>query len=159
MTSPAASYLTAGSKGEPQVDVEAIRADITAQLDVRDPYHAWQRLLERRFSPFLDHRLSLEAHRLQLLRDTAELIVLPSMAHRIEFLPHQVNAAKKVLHKMNGRALLADEVGLGKTIEAGLVMKELVVRGLADPFSRPAAWRSRTGVGGVLVMNVNDRSS
>ena len=34
-----------------------------------------------------------------------------------------------------------------------------VVRGLAEPFSRPAAWRSRTGVGGVYVMNVNDRSS
>jgi hypothetical protein len=35
----------------------------------------------------------------------------------------------------------------------------LVVRGLAEPFSRPAAWRSSTGVGGVLVMKVNDRSS
>ena len=35
----------------------------------------------------------------------------------------------------------------------------LVSRGLDDPFSRPAAWRSSTGVGGVLVMKVNDRSS
>lgn len=31
---------------------------------------------------------------------------------------------------MNGKAILADEVGLGKTIEAGLILKEYMVRGL-----------------------------
>lgn len=41
---------------------------------------------------------------------------------------YQVEAAVSVLSRMHGRAVLADEVGLGKTIEAGLVLKELDVR-------------------------------
>jgi len=41
---------------------------------------------------------------------------------------YQVDAAARVLSAMHGRAVLADEVGLGKTIEAGLILKELDVR-------------------------------
>lgn len=48
----------------------------------------------------------------------------------MSFLPHQIDTAKTAIEEMNGRAILADEVGLGKTIEAGLIMKELMVRGL-----------------------------
>lgn len=47
-----------------------------------------------------------------------------------DFLEHQINAAKTVIQEMNGRAILADEVGLGKTIEAGLILKEYMIRGL-----------------------------
>ncbi len=43
---------------------------------------------------------------------------------------HQQKAALKILRDMRGKALLADEVGLGKTIEAGLVLKEYMLRGL-----------------------------
>lgn len=35
---------------------------------------------------------------------------------------------------MNGKAILADEVGLGKTVEAGLILKEYMIRGLAKNF-------------------------
>ena len=47
-------------------------------------------------------------------------------------LPHQMDTAHKVLFQMSGRAILADEVGLGKTIEAGLILKEYLVRGLVS---------------------------
>jgi len=50
---------------------------------------------------------------------------------RFEPFPHQLEAAARVLRHMQGRAILADEVGLGKTIEAGLVLSELRLRGLA----------------------------
>ncbi len=44
--------------------------------------------------------------------------------------PHQIETAKRVLFEMNGRALIADEVGLGKTIEAGLIASEMHHRGI-----------------------------
>ncbi len=53
---------------------------------------------------------------------------------RLRFEPfgYQLEAAARVLRHMQGRAILADEVGLGKTIEAGLVLSELRLRGLSD---------------------------
>ncbi len=74
-------------------------------------------------------RLRRDAESLALLPGFESLIALDH--NRIEELPHQIDVAMRVLRQMGGRALLADEVGLGKTIEAGLVLKELAVRGLA----------------------------
>ncbi len=45
---------------------------------------------------------------------------------------HQLQVLKKALKNHLGRSMLADEVGLGKTIEAGLVREELVLRGLVQ---------------------------
>lgn len=47
-------------------------------------------------------------------------------------LPHQIQALAKAVSSDRIRFLLADEVGLGKTIEAGLVLKELKTRGLVQ---------------------------
>ena len=57
---------------------------------------------------------------------------------RVEPYPHQVFAAHRVISSSAPRMILADEVGLGKTIEAGLVIKALRVR-----LVRPgASWSS-----------------
>jgi SNF2 family DNA or RNA helicase len=47
---------------------------------------------------------------------------------RVEPAPHQVFVAHRVMQKVAPRMILADEVGLGKTIEAGLILKELRAR-------------------------------
>ena len=47
----------------------------------------------------------------------------------VERFPHQVSACLRVLRDFGGRGILADEVGLGKTIEAGIVLKEYLLRG------------------------------
>jgi len=49
---------------------------------------------------------------------------------RVELLPHQIFVAHKATESFAPRFLLADEVGLGKTVEAGLILKELKARGL-----------------------------
>jgi len=46
-------------------------------------------------------------------------------------LPHQLHALQRAMAGDRIRYLLADEVGLGKTIEAGLILRELKIRGLA----------------------------
>lgn len=51
---------------------------------------------------------------------------------RIEPKHHQVSVAIRALEKSQPRLILADEVGLGKTIEAGLILKELRARGVVD---------------------------
>lgn len=52
--------------------------------------------------------------------------------NRIDVTPHQVEAAHEILTSHDQRYLLADEVGLGKTIEAGIVIEELMSRGRAE---------------------------
>ena len=52
----------------------------------------------------------------------------------MEIFPHQMECVDKVIHELDGNALLADEVGLGKTIEAGLILKELILRGEVENF-------------------------
>lgn len=56
--------------------------------------------------------------------------LLTSLASGIIPLPHQLHALTRALENNNIRYILADEVGLGKTIEAGMIIKELKARGL-----------------------------
>lgn len=48
---------------------------------------------------------------------------------RIDFVPYQFRPALKLIHADEPRILIADSVGVGKTIEAGLIIKELQARG------------------------------
>lgn len=51
---------------------------------------------------------------------------------RIDLIPHQLSIAVEVCSRLVPRVLLADEVGLGKTIEAGLILHRLHLTGRAD---------------------------
>jgi SNF2 family DNA or RNA helicase len=73
---------------------------------------------------------ALQAARLATHAGFDRLISLP-LVRDIELLEHQIRTAKTVLRRFRGRAMLCDEVGLGKTIEAGLILSELMIRGLA----------------------------
>ncbi len=77
-----------------------------------------------------EFELALRAARLATHAGFDQLMCLP-LVRDMELLEHQIRTAKTVLRRLRGRALLCDEVGLGKTIEAGLVLSELHLRGLA----------------------------
>ena len=76
-------------------------------------------------------RLALEAERTRVAPNFDQLICLDQLPEITPF-PHQLETAKKVLNELHGRAILADEVGLGKTIEAGIILKEYLIRGLVQ---------------------------
>ncbi len=91
-------------------------------------------------------RLRREFAHLNLLGGFDELLCLAHL-HGVDTYWSQVEAVRKVLKQFRGRVLLADEVGLGKTIEAGMVLKEYLLRGMAErvliltPASLVGQWR------------------
>jgi SNF2 family DNA or RNA helicase len=84
----------------------------TAQLETFDHYQA-----------------RLDLFNLSLMADYDQLSCLNSLT-AIDKYWYQIETARKVLRQLGGRALLADEVGLGKTIEAGLIIAEYLARGM-----------------------------
>ncbi|MBI2841788.1 MAG: DEAD/DEAH box helicase family protein [Armatimonadetes bacterium] len=76
-------------------------------------------------------RIREEFAHLDLLQGFDELLCLPQL-HQVDTYWYQVETVRKVLKSFRGRVLLADEVGLGKTIEAGMVLKEYLLRGMVE---------------------------
>ena len=98
-------------------------------------------------------RLRGELIRLSLFEGFDELLCLPAL-RGVETHWYQVETVRKVLKQYRGRVLLADEVGLGKTIEAGMVLKEYMLRGMAERRADPDA-----GVAGRAVAGRDGRPS
>jgi len=59
-------------------------------------------------------------------------VLLAPIEASVLALPHQILALERAISGGSPRLLLADEVGLGKTIEAGLILRELKLRGLVE---------------------------
>ena len=65
------------------------------------------------------------------LEDEAQRALLAPLQAGVTPLPHQLDALRRAMSGERVRYMLADEVGLGKTIEAGLILRELKLRGRA----------------------------
>jgi SNF2 family DNA or RNA helicase len=110
---------------------------------------AWtllQRMSDLDVEPAEDYRILLDAEELRGQGDFDHLIGLDHLPE-VQQLEYQKQACLRALREMRGRGLLADEVGLGKTIEAGLILKEYLLRGLVHralvlvPASLTIQWR------------------
>lgn len=140
-TPPAAAIELAGSKAARR------RATVDRQFHSDDKYD-WgsakprtigflteartvlgEQLKSAGFDPLDMVELRLQGEELATLDDFEELLAVD--VANVDRMPHQAAAARHALSRLRGRAILADEVGLGKTIEAGLAIKELTLRGLA----------------------------
>ncbi len=94
-----------------------------------EPSSALQSLKTGQLDTLSYYEARLELFNLSILADYDQLVCLPTL-HHVDKYWYQMETTKKVIKQFSGRALLADEVGLGKTIEAGMVCKEYLVRGM-----------------------------
>ena len=107
-------------------DLELCERELSDHLTFSDPQ---QRLLAGQGDPPAAFALRLAALEHQHRRRQAPVRGLAG--GRIELLPHQLHIAAEVTARLAPRVLLADEVGLGKTIEAGLILHRLLLTGRA----------------------------
>lgn len=96
--------------------------------------------------PVKETQFLIEYEYLKVQEGFDELICLKDLAG-VDKYWYQIESVKRVLKHFYGRALLADEVGLGKTIEAGLLIKEYLMRNMAKkvliltPASLVSQWK------------------
>jgi SNF2 family DNA or RNA helicase len=80
----------------------------------------------------LRYTLAIRALALQASGGAGELMAPQVIGDRLTLMEYQLRVVRQVLGEKAPAAILADEVGMGKTIEAGLLLKELVLRGVAQ---------------------------
>jgi len=110
---------------EQAVTISELELDAFVQLTTPQ-----QRLLNGHFDKNSDFALRVATfnHTDRLQRSPARGL----MGSRTSLLPHQVYIANEVAQRHAPRVLLADEVGLGKTIEAGMIMHQQLLTGRAS---------------------------
>ena len=140
---PRTAVASAAPPLPPLPDLPRLEADFTTSIEFANA----DAIRVTGDSPEPDwFRLRGELVQLGLFQGFDELLCLP-LLRGVETHWYQVETVRKVLKQYRGRVLLADEVGLGKTIEAGMVVKEYMLRGMAErmliltPASLVGQWR------------------
>jgi len=100
--------------------------DISVELNAQVFENAF---LKGSFASPERYELALEAQKVRF-RETFENLISLHSLREVRSFWYQEETVRKILKGFRGRALLADEVGLGKTIEALMALKEYIQRGM-----------------------------
>jgi hypothetical protein len=122
-----ARVLLRAEAGAPPARVDADAPAV--RLDLPDPAQLLD-LLGGALSPLARVRHAIHARRLAGAESFTELLSLARLVG-VERHGYQIETVHRVLRTLRGRALLSDEVGLGKTIEALMALVEYQQRGMA----------------------------
>jgi SNF2 family DNA or RNA helicase len=112
----------------PKADSNSPPLEIKVHMEL-DPLPLQHALKEGKASSREDYELALEGYRIRFSQAFENLVCI-SRLQGVRSFWYQEETVRKVMKDFRGRALLADEVGLGKTIEALMVLKEYILRGM-----------------------------
>lgn len=102
--------------------------EIPVSINLNSPAFE-QALAHGQFTSLERYELTLEGYQIRF-KESFENLICFNNIQDVRSLWYQEETARKVLKSFRGRALLSDEVGLGKTIEALIVFKEYIQRGM-----------------------------
>lgn len=92
-----------------------------------------EKIEKKQFDSADSAELKVNAVQLETNSEISSLVSYDLIKKNLTYqLPYQTNGALHILRELNGSALLADEVGLGKTITTGILLKECIVRGFVN---------------------------
>ncbi len=106
---------------------------VVDEIDL-DSFVQFSKPQDRLFAGQIDKlaKFELRQQTLAHLRRHQQSDTLGLQGARVQLLPHQLYIAAEVSSRYAPRVLLADEVGLGKTIEAGLILHQQLISGSAE---------------------------
>lgn len=127
-----ADYLWIHRTEDGDIEV-AQQSEVAPEHVLHNPEHAGEVLHD--LTGFVNHadtwfQLYQTSEKFQMNPDDNQLLCLPYL-REMETFDYQIRTVKSVLGHFKGRVMLSDEVGLGKTVEAGMAMLEYIMRGLA----------------------------
>ncbi|MBR5413670.1 MAG: DEAD/DEAH box helicase family protein [Fibrobacter sp.] len=149
-------YLVSFSNGSQESILETV---LRRDCDISNPFERCKLGMTATYSNFLKQNTTFK------IKNSTNNTISSLKASRTMFKPYQFKPLLKFLNSNQRRLLVADEVGLGKTIEAGHIMLELKARGeLTDvlivcPKSLQEKWRTELLDKFALNFKVYEKSS
>jgi len=116
---------------KPEISLESLLAQlkVSKRFTFKKNSALLEKLEQEDYEPFRLYQIRMRSSEFSLIKGFDRLLCL-NQIKETKKLWYQIETVKKTLKYFRGRVLLCDEVGLGKTIEAGMILKEYLVRGL-----------------------------